>query len=100
MGKLALLSNKYQAGADASVSAGPFGAGAQAATTDIIQFARSKVLFNGLSLEGSVISVRDSLNHAYYGKAVSTVDILIHGNVSNPHAAPLIQALTAGAAKK
>jgi len=99
-GKLALLSNKFQAGADASVSAGPVGAGAQAATTDIVQFARSKGLFGGLSLEGSVISVRDSLNQAYYGKAVSTVDILIHGNVSNPHADKLIKTLTSGAAKK
>lgn len=98
-GKNALLSDKFQAGADASVSAGPVGAGAQAATTDIVQFARSKGLFGGLSLEGSVISVRDSLNHAYYGKAVTPVDILIHGNVKNPHAAPLIKALTAGSGK-
>jgi lipid-binding SYLF domain-containing protein len=98
-GKNALLSDKFQAGADASVSAGPVGAGAQAATTDIVQFARSKGLFGGLSLEGSVISVRDSLNHAYYGKSVTPVDILIHGNVKNPQAAPLITALTAGSGK-
>jgi lipid-binding SYLF domain-containing protein len=98
-GKNALLSNKFQAGADASVSAGPVGVGAQAATTDIIQFARSKGLFGGLSLEGSVISVRDSLNQAYYGKPVSPVDILVEGNVTNPQAAPLIKALTAGSGK-
>jgi SH3 domain-containing YSC84-like protein 1 len=98
-GKDALLSNKFQAGADASVSAGPVGAGAQAATTDIVQFARSKGLFGGLSLEGSVISVRDSLNQAYYGKPVTPVDILIQGNVKNPEAAPLIKALTAGSGK-
>lgn len=98
-GKNALLSNKFQAGADASVSAGPVGAGAQAATTDIVQFARSKGLFGGLSLEGSVISVRDSLNQAYYGKPVTPVDILIKGDVKNPQAAPLIKALTAGSGK-
>jgi lipid-binding SYLF domain-containing protein len=98
-GKDALLSNKFQAGADASVSAGPVGAGAQAATTDILQFSRSKGVFGGLSLEGSVIAVRDSLNNAYYGKAVSPVDILIHGNVRNPQADVLVQALTAKAAK-
>ena len=98
-GKNALLSNKFQAGADASVSAGPVGTGAQAATTDIVQFARSKGLFGGLSLEGSVISVRDSLNQAYYGKPVTPVDILIEGNVKNPKADPLIKALTAGSSK-
>ena len=98
-GKNALLSNKFQAGADASVAAGPVGTGAQAATTDIIQFTRSKGLFGGLSLEGSVIDVRDSLNKAYYGKPVTPVDILIRGDVKNPHADPLIKALTAGSGK-
>jgi len=99
-GKNALLSNKFQAGVDASVSAGPVGAGAQAATTDIVQFARSKGLFGGLSLEGSVIDVRDSLNQAYYGKPVSPVDILIQGNVKNPHADTLIKTLSARSGKK
>jgi len=98
-GKDALLSNKFQVGADASVAAGPVGAGAQAATTDIVQFTRSKGLFGGLSLEGSVIDVRDSLNKAYYGKAATPVDILIHGSVDNPESKPLIKALTAASGK-
>jgi lipid-binding SYLF domain-containing protein len=98
-GKDALLSNKFQAGADASVAAGPVGAGAQAATTDILQFTRSKGVFGGLSLEGSVIAVRDSLNKAYYGKAASPVDILVKAKVKNPQAAPLIASLTAKASK-
>jgi lipid-binding SYLF domain-containing protein len=98
-GKDALLSNKFQAGADASVAAGPVGAGAQAATTDIVQFTRSKGVFGGLSLEGSVIAVRDSLNQAYYGKTVSPVDILVKGDATNPQAASLIKAVTAKAGK-
>jgi lipid-binding SYLF domain-containing protein len=97
-GKDALLSNKFQAGADASVAAGPVGAGAQAATTDIVQFTRSKGLFGGLSLEGSVIAVRDSLNNAYYGKPVTPVDILIKGDAKNPQSDILIKQLT-GATK-
>lgn len=96
-GKDALLSNKFQAGADASVAAGPVGAGAQAATVDILQFTRSKGLFGGLSLEGSVIAVRDSLNHAYFGKPVTPVDILVKGDARNPQADVLIKQLTAGA---
>lgn len=98
-GKAALLSNKFQAGADASVAAGPVGAGAQAATTDILQYTRTKGIFGGLSLEGSVIAVRDSLNQAYYGKPVSPVDILVSGDVRNPQARQLIKTLTSGARK-
>ncbi|MEW5838822.1 MAG: lipid-binding SYLF domain-containing protein [Pseudomonadota bacterium] len=98
-GRDALLSNKFQVGADVSVAAGPVGAGAQAATVDIIQYSRSKGIFGGISLEGSVIAVRDSLNHAYYGTAVNPVDILVLGHVSNPQAGKLIQALTKSAGK-
>jgi Uncharacterized conserved protein len=98
-GKDALLSDKFQAGADVSVAAGPVGAGAQAATTDILQFSRSKGIFGGLSLEGSVVAVREGLNEAYYGAPATPVDILVLGKVSNPQSKPLIQTLTARAGK-
>lgn len=92
-GRDSLLSTKAQLGADASVAAGPVGAGAQAATVDILQFSRTKGIFGGLTLEGSVIGVRDSLNNAYYGKVVQPVDILITRSVENPQAKPLIETL-------
>jgi lipid-binding SYLF domain-containing protein len=98
-GKDALLSNKFQVGTEVSVAAGPVGAGAQAATTDIVQFTRSKGVFGGLSLEGSVIAVRDSLNQAYYGKPATPVDILVKGAVTNQQAAPLIKTVTAKTVK-
>jgi len=98
-GKDALLSNKFQVGTEVSVAAGPVGAGAQAATTDIVQFTRSKGVFGGLSLEGSVIAVRDSLNQAYYGKPATPVDILVKGAVTNQQAAPLVKAVTAKTVK-
>lgn len=75
-GMSAMLGNKFQLGADASVAAGPVGVGAQAATADILQFSRSKGVFGGLTVEGAVIAVRDKWNHAYYGKEVLPVDIL------------------------
>jgi len=93
-GRDSLLSTKAQLGADASVAAGPVGAGAQAATVDILQFARSKGVFGGLTLEGSVVGVRTKLNNAYYGQEVQPVDILISRKVSNPQADPLLQALS------
>ena len=86
----AFLSNKFQVGADASIAAGPVGTGAQAATADIIQFSRSKGVFGGLTLEGALVDVRDSLNAAYYGKEVRPTDILITRSVHNKQADPLI----------
>ena len=50
-----------------------------------------------MSLSGQVIAPRDSLNHAFYGKPVTPVDILVKHNVSNPAAAPLQAALAAAA---
>jgi lipid-binding SYLF domain-containing protein len=98
-GKDALLSTKFQLGTDVSVAAGPVGAGAAAATTDILQFVRAKGLYGGLNLEGTVIAVRDSLNHAYYGSKVAPVDILAKGEAKNPQADALVKQL-AGTAKK
>ena len=82
----AMLSTKFQLGADASVVAGPVGAGTQAATADVLQFSRTKGVFGGLTLEGSEINPRENLNGAYYGKATSPLDILVKGTSSNAHA--------------
>ena len=88
-GMNAMLSTKFQLGADASVAAGPVGAGAQAATADILQFSRSKGVFGGLTVEGAVIAVRDQWNQAYYGKAVQPTDILVKHTVQSAGADPL-----------
>jgi lipid-binding SYLF domain-containing protein len=82
----ALLSTSFKLGADASVAAGPVGAGAKAQTTDILAFARSSGLFGGISIEGAVITSRDAWNRQYYGRNVRAVDIIIRRNVSNPGA--------------
>jgi len=95
----ALLSTKAQLGTDVTVAAGPVGAGAKAATTDILSFARSKGAYGGVSAEGAVITPADKRNHAYYGKPVTPPDILIKRSVSNKQAAPLIAAVTEAAAK-
>lgn len=79
-----LFASSAKLGADASIAAGPVGAGAKAnIVADFISFARSKGAYAGLNLEGSVLSVRDSLNNAYYGKEVRPVDILVKKTVSN-----------------
>jgi len=99
-----LYTSSFKLGADASVAAGPVGAGVEGATApnlsaDYLSFARSKGAFIGVSLEGAVIAARDEYNATYYGKPVRPVDILVKADVSNPRAAKLRQAL-AEAAKR
>jgi lipid-binding SYLF domain-containing protein len=96
-GVTAMLANSAKLGANASVAAGPVGAGAEASTAnisaDIIAYSRAKGLYAGISLDGAVVATRDALNHAYYGKEVTPTDILIKRTVKNPQAAPLIDAV-------
>jgi lipid-binding SYLF domain-containing protein len=96
-GVTALLSTSAKLGGDAGVAVGPIGIGASAATAnlsaDIISFSRAKGLYGGISLDGAVVAVRESLNGAYYGKKVNPTDILIRHEVTNPQAARLIQAV-------
>jgi lipid-binding SYLF domain-containing protein len=58
-------------------------------TADFLSFAKSKGLYAGLNLDGSYIDVRENLNTAYYGKAVTPVDIIDKKSVSNAAADPL-----------
>jgi len=102
-GVSALLATSAKLGADASVAAGPVGAGAQAATqnlsADIVSFSRAKGIYGGVSVDGAVVATRDALNKAYYKKEVTPTDILIKHAVTNTGAAPLIQALAKAAGK-
>jgi lipid-binding SYLF domain-containing protein len=94
-----LLSSSFKLGGEASVALGPVGGGAQAnagipnVTADFLSFAKSKGLYAGLNLEGSVIAVRDGLNDAYYGKYVRPADIIVKMDVGNRGAAELRESL-------
>ena len=94
-----LLSSSFKLGGDVSVALGPIGGGAKASadipsvTADFISFAKSKGLYAGLNLEGSVIAVRDSLNRAYYGKDVRPADIIVAKDVRNSKSAELRNSL-------
>ncbi len=96
----AMLSTKAQLGADMSVAAGPVGTGTRAATADVLSFARSKGAFAGLTVEGSIVTPDGARNTAYYGKAVSPLDILIRRSVSNPRAGELVKNVTGNTPKK
>ena len=89
-----LLTSKIKLGGDASIALGPVGGGAKGdITTDFLSFAKSKGLYAGLNLDGSYIDVRESLNKAYYGKAVTPEDIIAKQSVSNKGAVPLREEL-------
>lgn len=94
-----LFSSSFKLGGDASVALGPVGAGAKAnadipnVTADFLAFTKTKGLYGGLNLEGAVIAVRDTLNEAYYGRAVRPVDILEKHTVANEGSAGLRESL-------
>jgi SH3 domain-containing YSC84-like protein 1 len=67
-----LLNGKFTIGADASVAAGPVGRNAAAATdarlkAEILSYSRSRGLFAGVSLDGSVIEMDPLARSSYYG---------------------------------
>ena len=89
-----LLSTKLKLGGDASIAVGPKGAGTSSTfSEDFISYSKSKGAYANMSLNGQVISSRDSLNDAYYGKKVTPLEILIKKEVNNPGAVALEAAL-------
>lgn len=86
-----LLKGKVKLGADASASAGPVGRKAEVGTdillrSGVFAYSRSKGLFAGISLDGSVVSIDDDANRKVYGKDVTGEQILlgnaVHANAS------------------
>ena len=84
---------KVTLGADASVAAGPVGRQASAATdasfkAEVYSYSRSRGVFAGLALDGTVISIDDDANAAFYKKPnVQASDILSGAVTSDDDAA-------------
>jgi lipid-binding SYLF domain-containing protein len=73
-----LLKDKFELGGEGSVAAGPVGRSASASTdvllkAGIISYSRSKGLFAGLELKGTVISPDNDDNLAVYGMKANEV---------------------------
>ncbi len=84
----AILKNKVTLGGEASVAAGPVGAGVAAQTTtdvgaDVYSYTKAQGLFVGASLEGAVVEPDAGRNAEYYGRSVNIRDILINRVVDN-----------------
>jgi lipid-binding SYLF domain-containing protein len=93
-GLRAVMDSQFRLGADASVAVVTVGGGVEGATTtnlnaDIVAFARTRGLYAGVSLQGSVMSSDSGGDAIYYGQEVGPVDILMAMRVNNPAADPL-----------
>ena len=94
-----LLKSKVKLGADASATAGPVGRKAEIGTdvllkSGIFAYSRSKGLFAGVSLDGSVVGIDDSGNRKAYGKEVTGEQILLGKGVrSNATVQPFVNTL-------
>jgi lipid-binding SYLF domain-containing protein len=96
-----LLATSFKMGGDASVAAGPVGAGAKSdIIADLITFNRAKGVYGGLNFDGTVVTAADDWNQAYYGKKVLPPDILVRMSVTNKGAEKLLTEVTAATAKK
>jgi lipid-binding SYLF domain-containing protein len=84
-----LVSNQFKVGAGASVAAGPVGRDAQAATdiqlrAEILSYSRSRGLFAGVTINGSTIRQDQDANQRFYGKRLTTKQILFDGLAGAP----------------
>lgn len=86
-----MLKNKFKLGGDAAASAGPVGRNAQAGTdwklnAEFLTYSRSKGLFAGLDLDGTVLSQDDSDTRTFYGSNIP-FDTVLKGSVPTPEPA-------------
>ena len=96
-----LLATSFKIGGDASVAAGPVGAGARSdIVADLITFNRAKGVYGGLNLDGTVVTASDDWNASFYGQKVLPPDILVRATVRNPAADRLLAQVAAAADRK
>lgn len=91
-----MLHNKFKLGADAAASAGPVGRNAQAGTdwklnAEFLTYSRSKGLFAGLDLDGTVLSQNEDDTRTEYGANVPFADVLSGTVPTPPDARPFVR---------
>ena len=77
-----LLREQFTLGGDIAISAGPVGRHAEASADvfmqgEIYSYSRSKGLFGGVSLKGTIIATDSDANLAYYGHPYTSEEILL-----------------------
>ena len=94
-----LMASSFKIGGDASIAAGPVGAGAKSTVTaDLISFTRSKGVYGGLNLDGTVVHANTRWNDAYYGASnVLPPDVVMRKTVTSQKSARLLAEVANGA---
>ena len=77
-----LLNEQFTLGGDIAISAGPVGRHAEASADvfmqgEIYSYSRSKGLFGGVSLKGTIITSDSDANLTYYGHPYTSKEILL-----------------------
>ncbi len=83
-----MLKNKFKIGGDAAASAGPVGRNAQAGTdwklnAEFLTYSRSKGLFAGINLDGTVLSQNQDDTRTIYGTDIP-YETVLKGNQATP----------------
>jgi lipid-binding SYLF domain-containing protein len=91
-----LMATTFKVGGDASIAAGPVGAGAKSTVTaDLVSFTRSKGIYGGVNLDGTVVHANTKWNGEFYGggKEILPPDILMRHTYKSAKATPLLTAV-------
>jgi SH3 domain-containing YSC84-like protein 1 len=91
-----LLSNQVKLGAEMSAAAGPVGRASEASTdgqlqAQILSYSRSRGLFAGATVNGSVVKEDVDANTRFYGKTLSSEDIVFERAGSSPASVDLLK---------
>ena len=94
----ALMQDKFKIGASAGIAVATLGSNVEGATTahagaDIIVWASSSGAYAGISLDGTLVEPRREGDERYYGRPVTSSDIVLRRNVRSPAAAGLVRTL-------
>jgi SH3 domain-containing YSC84-like protein 1 len=94
-----LISNNVQFGGDMGMAFGRVGLGVGAGTTtqfgeDVYAFSKSKGLYGGVTLDGTVVAPKHDWNEAYYGRPVDPKQIVREPAGSRTDIAALHESLT------
>jgi lipid-binding SYLF domain-containing protein len=91
-----MLKNKFKIGGDAAASAGPVGRNAQAGTdwklnAEFLTWSRSKGLFAGIDLDGTVLSQNQDDTRVFYGADIPFGTILAGQTACPEGGRPFVQ---------
>jgi lipid-binding SYLF domain-containing protein len=91
-----MLKNKFKIGGDAAAAAGPVGRNAQAGTdwklnAEFLTYSRSKGLFAGIDLDGTVLSQNSDDTRSFYGADIPFESVLKGNKVVPADAKPFVR---------